>query len=122
MHWNIGKLLYERKLENKHGSAVVKHLSIDLKQRYPDMGMSERNLWDMKRFYTRFHISDSKLRQAVAVLPWGHINTSHRMESMPHQNHPPHRHLNPLSAAHAQRNGYKPHPLSHISWTDSQKP
>ena len=71
MHWNIGKLLYERKLENKHGSAVVKHLSIDLKQRYPDMGMSERNLWDMKRFYTRFHISDSKLRQAVAVFwPW----------------------------------------------------
>lgn len=74
MHWNIGKLLYERKLENKHGSAVVKHLSIDLKQRYPDMGMSERNLWDMKRFYTRFHISDSKLRQAVAVLPWWNIN------------------------------------------------
>lgn len=74
MHWNIGKLLYERKLENKHGSAVVKHLSIDLKQRYPDMGMSERNLWDMKRFYTRFHLSDSKLRQAVAVLPWWNIN------------------------------------------------
>ncbi len=74
MHWNIGKLLYERKLENKHGSAVVKHLSVDLKQRYPDMGMSERNLWDMKRFYTRFRLSDLKLRQAVAVLPWWNIN------------------------------------------------
>lgn len=38
------------------------------------MGMSERNLWDMMRFYTRFHLSDSKLRQAVAVLPWWNIN------------------------------------------------
>lgn len=27
----------------------------------------------MKRFYERFSDSDEKLRQAVAVLPWGHI-------------------------------------------------
>ena len=26
----------------------------------------------MKNFYERFHESDSKLQQAVAVLPWGH--------------------------------------------------
>ena len=37
------------------------------------MGLSPRNLWDMKRFYERFKDSDEKLRQAVAVLPWGHI-------------------------------------------------
>ena len=74
IHWNIGQLLYEQKLEKEHGSAIVKHLSSDLKQRFPDMGMSERNLWDMKRFYTRFRESDSKLRQAVAVLPWWNIN------------------------------------------------
>ena len=36
------------------------------------MGLSSRNLWDMKRFYERYHMSDPKLRQAVAVLPWGH--------------------------------------------------
>jgi predicted nuclease of restriction endonuclease-like (RecB) superfamily len=26
----------------------------------------------MKRFYERYHLADQKLRQAVAVLPWGH--------------------------------------------------
>ena len=36
------------------------------------MGLSPRNLWDMKRFYLRYYQEDTKLRQAVAVLPWGH--------------------------------------------------
>ena len=71
-HWEIGKLLHDRKLESKHGSGVVNRLSYDLKQRYPQMGVSPRNLWDMKKFYERFCESDPKLRQAVAVLPWGH--------------------------------------------------
>ena len=74
-HWEIGKLLHDRKVESKHGSGVVNRLSYDLKQRYPQMGVSPRNLWDMKKFYERFCNSDSKLRQAVAVIPWGHILT-----------------------------------------------
>ena len=71
-HWELGKLLHDKKLENKHGSGVVNRLSSDLKERYPQMGMSPRNLWDMKKFYERFCYSDPKLRQAVALLPWGH--------------------------------------------------
>lgn len=74
MHWNIGKLLYERKLDSVHGAGVVKRLSSDLKAAYPSMGMSVSNLWNMKRLYTRFHNSNPKLQQAVVVLPWGHIN------------------------------------------------
>ncbi len=68
MHWEIGKLLYERKLDSKHGDGVVKRLSVDLKARYPKMGMSVTNLWDMKRYYVRFRESSPKLRQAVGVL------------------------------------------------------
>lgn len=45
-----------------------------MKVAYPKMGMSERNFWDMKRFYVRFKDSELKLRQAVAVLPWWNIN------------------------------------------------
>ena len=71
-HWEIGKLLEERKLDSKHGDQIVKRLSVDLKGRYPNMGLSPRNLWDMKRFYLRYYQEDIKLRQAVAVLPWGH--------------------------------------------------
>jgi predicted nuclease of restriction endonuclease-like (RecB) superfamily len=36
------------------------------------MGLSPRNLWDMKRFYEHYYQADTKLRQLVAVLPWGH--------------------------------------------------
>ncbi|MBO9616009.1 MAG: DUF1016 family protein [Dyadobacter sp.] len=72
VYWNLGKLLSERKLEEGYGSGVVKQLSIDLKNEFPDMGLSPRNLWDMKRFYERYYRADTKLRQAVAVLPWGH--------------------------------------------------
>lgn len=74
MHWRIGQLLYERKLDSKHGDNVVKRLSADLKAAYPKMGMSVSNLWNMKRLYVRFHNSDPKLQQTVVVLPWGHIN------------------------------------------------
>jgi predicted nuclease of restriction endonuclease-like (RecB) superfamily len=72
VYWNLGKLLFEKQLEEGYGSGVVKQLSIDLKSEFPDMGLSPRNLWDMKRFYERYYQADIKLRQAVAVLPWGH--------------------------------------------------
>lgn len=72
VYWNLGKLLFEKQLEEGYGSGVVKQLSIDLKNEFPDMGLSPRNLWDMKRFYERYYLAAPKLRQAVAVLPWGH--------------------------------------------------
>jgi predicted nuclease of restriction endonuclease-like (RecB) superfamily len=72
IYWNLGKLISEKQLAEGYGSAVVNQLSVDLKKEFPDMGLSPRNLWDMKRFYERYHLADLKLRQAVAVLPWGH--------------------------------------------------
>ena len=72
VYWNIGKLLSERKLEKGHGDGVVNRLAVDLKLEFPDMGLSPRNLWHMKRFYERYNQADPKLKQAVSVLPWGH--------------------------------------------------
>lgn len=72
VYWNLGKLLFERQLQEGYGSNVVKQLSIDLKSEFPDMGLSPRNLWNMKRFYERYYQQDTKLLQSVAVLPWGH--------------------------------------------------
>ena len=43
-----------------------------MKSKYPDMGLSPRNLWNMKRFYLRYCQYDTKVQQAVAVLPWSH--------------------------------------------------
>ena len=36
------------------------------------MGLSPRNLWNMKRFYLHYSQDDIKVQQAVALLPWGH--------------------------------------------------
>lgn len=59
-YWEIGKMLHERKVESGHGDGVVRQLSVDLKERYPKMGLSPRNLWYMKRFYLRYCGSDIK--------------------------------------------------------------
>jgi hypothetical protein len=72
VYWDLGKLLFEKQLEEGYGSGVVNQLSIDLKKEFPDMGLSPRNLWNMKLFYERYHLANPKLLQAVAVLPWGH--------------------------------------------------
>ncbi len=71
-YWNLGKLLYDRKIEGGYGSNVIQRLSVDLKASFPDMGLSPRNLWNMKLFYERYRASDEKLLRAVAVLQWGH--------------------------------------------------
>lgn len=72
VYWVLGKLISEKQLAEGYGSAVVNQLSIDLKKEFPDMGLSPRNLWDMKRFFERYHLADEKLRRSVAVLPWRH--------------------------------------------------
>ena len=61
-YWEIGKLLEEKIIDSKHGDGVVKRLSVDLKSKYPDMGLSPRNLWDMKKFYLRYNEGDTKLQ------------------------------------------------------------
>ena len=71
-YWEIGKLLVECKLDSKYGDSVVEKLSVDLKAKYPEMGLAPRNLWNMKKFYLRYNEEDIKLQQAVAVLPWSH--------------------------------------------------
>lgn len=44
-HWEIGKLLHDRKLESKHGSGVVNRLSYDLKTTLPTNGsISEKSV------------------------------------------------------------------------------
>ena len=43
-HLEIGRLIHENKLEGKHGSGVIKRLSVDMKERYPDLGLSPRNI------------------------------------------------------------------------------
>ena len=43
-----------------------------MKERYPKMGVSPRNLWDMKKFYERYAGHNEKVQRCVALLPWSH--------------------------------------------------
>ena len=71
-YWEIGQMLHERKIESGYGDSVVRRLSADLKERYPKMGVSPRNLWYMKKFYERYAGHDEKVLRSVALLPWSH--------------------------------------------------
>ena len=73
MYWSIGKRLSEQKMEKGYGSNVVKRLSFDLQQEFPDTtGFSPRNLWNMKSFYEFYEFADVKVQQLAALLPWMH--------------------------------------------------
>ena len=71
-YWEIGQMLHERKIESGYGDNVVRRLSADLKERYPKMGVSPRQLWNMKKFYERYAEHGEKLLRSVALLPWSH--------------------------------------------------
>ena len=71
-YWKIGKILHDRKIESGYGDSVVRRLSTDLKERYPKMGVSTRQLWNMKKFYERYAGHDEKELRSVALLPWSH--------------------------------------------------
>jgi hypothetical protein len=58
VYWDLGKLLFEKQLEEGYGSGVVNQLSVDLKKEFPDMGLyfygnkSEKCMW-CKKFPSR---------------------------------------------------------------------
>lgn len=90
LYWDIGCGIVEKQKLHGWGEAVVARVSLDLRAAFPGTtGFSERNLWDMKRFYLSYSkekiwrqavarikkdsmpISEF-LRQLVAEIPWGH--------------------------------------------------
>ncbi len=68
LYWDIGRAIVEKQQTARWGDAVVERLAADLRAEFPDMrGFSNRNIWDMKRFYLAY--SDEAIwRQAVADL------------------------------------------------------
>ena len=80
-YWNLGKLLHEKKIEGGYGGNVINRLSVDLKQSFPDMGLSPRNLWYMKQFYERYCNAPKKLQRSVAVLSWRKKSFAYRKKS-----------------------------------------
>ncbi|MFI3261514.1 MAG: DUF1016 N-terminal domain-containing protein [Rikenellaceae bacterium] len=71
LYFSIGEYISSKKLVEGYGKGVVERLSVDLKSEFPDMGLSPRNLWNMKMFYERYKDAGEKLLRCVAELGWG---------------------------------------------------
>lgn len=72
LYWEIGKLIYQKQEKYGWGKSVVEQLSKDLRKVFPqNIGLSSRNLWEMRRFY-HFYYNKLNLQQLVAEIPWGH--------------------------------------------------
>ena len=68
LYLNLGQTIFEKTENAGWGSFVVTNLSKDLKNQYIGVrGFSERNLWDMKRYYTEIKDSE-KLRTLSAEI------------------------------------------------------
>lgn len=72
LYWDIGKSIVDRQQKYKWGDNVVGTLARDLQKSFPEVqGFSERNVWNMRRFYEEYK-DKPFLQQAVAEIPWGH--------------------------------------------------
>jgi predicted nuclease of restriction endonuclease-like (RecB) superfamily len=73
LYWSIGQSVRSEQAKQGWGSRVIKRLSEDLRQEFPDMkGLSPRNIQYMTTFAGAWE--ESPIAQhAVAQLPWGHV-------------------------------------------------
>lgn len=71
LYWLIGKEIAEKQEQLGWGKSVVEKLSKDLRKIFAGRsGLSTKNLWYMRQFYTTYR-DDPNLQQLVGELPWG---------------------------------------------------
>ncbi|MCL2041874.1 MAG: PDDEXK nuclease domain-containing protein [Bacteroidales bacterium] len=70
LYWDLGAEIVEKQLKSQWGDTVIRQLSLDLKEEFPDVqGFSERNLLYAKQLYSFYNQDNKILQQVVAVLP-----------------------------------------------------
>ena len=70
-YWDLGKMITQKQATANWGDNILRQLSCDLKQEFPNMsGLSERNLKYARQFYQFYE--NSFRQQPVAQIPWGH--------------------------------------------------
>lgn len=59
LYWDIGRCIVEKQQALGWGESVVEMVAAELRATFPDMtGFSARNVWDMKRLYEAYSVSD----------------------------------------------------------------
>jgi len=70
LYWDLGAEIVEKQLKSQWGDTVIRQLSLDLKEEFPNVeGFSERNLFYAKKLYSFYNQDNKRLQQLVAVLP-----------------------------------------------------
>ncbi|MCB9233724.1 MAG: DUF1016 domain-containing protein [Bacteroidia bacterium] len=73
LYWGIGRDLQEKQDKLGWGNFVVDSLEKDLRNAFPEMkGLSRRNLFYMKSFFSFYDGQFEKVQQLVAQIPRGH--------------------------------------------------
>ncbi|MFR2615707.1 PDDEXK nuclease domain-containing protein [Parabacteroides goldsteinii] len=80
LYWELGKEIVSKQEQSQWGDGLIKQLSSDLQQEFPEMkGFSTTNIKYIKRWYS-FYNQDitigqqvvDLLRETVSQIPWGH--------------------------------------------------
>jgi len=80
LYWHLGSEIIEKQAKSQWGDGLIKQISRDLQQEFPDMkGFSVRNLELMRKWYRYWTQSDEITKQVVSQLeqapifqiPWG---------------------------------------------------
>lgn len=80
LYWDLGKDITTKQKQAQWGDGLIKQLSTDLQQEFPEMkGFSMSNIKYIKRWYC-FYNQDTtigqqvvdQLRKTVSQIPWGH--------------------------------------------------
>lgn len=80
LYWELGKEIVSKQEQSQWGDGLIKQLSSDLQQEFPEMkGFSTTNIKYIKRWYS-FYNQDitigqqvvDQLRETVSQIPWGH--------------------------------------------------
>jgi predicted nuclease of restriction endonuclease-like (RecB) superfamily len=89
LYWSIGADIVAKQVEAVWGSSVIKQLSVDLKNEFPDLqGFSETNLLYIKRFYLFYNQQNIIPPQVVAELAPQLVAELPSSNSHQLQNHP----------------------------------
>jgi len=73
LYWELGRRILEDQKREGWGAKVIDRLSADLRKAFPEMtGFSPRNLKYMRALAEEFP-EPQFVQQAVAQIPWGHI-------------------------------------------------
>lgn len=72
LYWDIGRKIIENQKLHGWGKSIVENLSDDLQKEFPSVsGLSARNLWYMRNFYSEYQ-DNAILQPLVAEIGWAH--------------------------------------------------